>query len=69
MLLVSSEASGKSPRRAPGRVTSTFAVAPAARLGRSQDTSAANSRRPEPESDPDSSGVPFSTAGPASYRP
>lgn len=36
MLLVSSDASAKSPRRAPGTVTSTFAVAPRLSFGRSQ---------------------------------
>lgn len=36
MLLVSSEASAKSPRRAPGTVTSMFAVAPRPSFGRSQ---------------------------------
>jgi hypothetical protein len=41
----------------------------AAKLGKSQDTSAANSRRPEPESGPDRSGVPFSSAGAASGSP
>ena len=40
-LLVSSEASAKSPRRAPGTVTSMLAVAPAARLGRSHVVSSA----------------------------
>ena len=35
ILLVSSDASAKSPRRAPGTVTSTLAVAPGPRLGRS----------------------------------
>jgi hypothetical protein len=44
MLLVSSEASAKSPRRAPGTVTSTFAVAPGPRLGRSQLVSSASVR-------------------------
>ncbi len=46
MLLVSSEASAKSPRRAPGTVTSMFAVAPGARLGRSQLVSSASVRVP-----------------------
>ncbi|WP_419898217.1 hypothetical protein [Roseomonas sp. USHLN139] len=36
MPLVSSEVSAKSPRHAPGTVTSMFAVEPAVRLGRSQ---------------------------------
>jgi hypothetical protein len=36
-LLVASEACAKSPTRAPVTATSAFAVAPAARLGRSQD--------------------------------
>ena len=44
MLLVSSEASAKSPCRAPGTVTSTFAVAPGPRLGRSQLVSSASVR-------------------------
>jgi hypothetical protein len=46
MLLVSSEASAKSPRRAPGTVTSMFAVEPAVRLGRSQVVSSAKLRVP-----------------------
>jgi len=46
MLLVSSDASAKSPRRAPGTVTSTLAVAPSARLGRSQIVSSASIRVP-----------------------
>jgi hypothetical protein len=37
MLLVSSDASAKSPRRAPGTVTSTIAVALGPRLGRPHD--------------------------------
>ena len=36
MLLVSSEASAKSPRRAPGIVTSMLAIAAGPSLGRSQ---------------------------------
>ena len=36
MLLVSSEASAKSPHRAPGTVTSALVVAPGGMLGRSQ---------------------------------
>ncbi len=36
MLLVWSEASAKSPRRAPGTVTSTLAVAPGPKLGKCQ---------------------------------
>jgi hypothetical protein len=36
MLLVSRDASAKSPRRAPGTVTSAFATAPGPRFGRSQ---------------------------------
>jgi hypothetical protein len=49
MLLVSSEASAKSPRRAPATVTSTFAVAPGPRLGRSQVVSSARlPSRPAP---------------------
>lgn len=46
MLLLSSEASAKSPRRAPGTVTSTLAVAPGPRLGRSQLVSSASVRVP-----------------------
>jgi len=64
-----SDACARSPDRAPFTVTSMSAVAPGARLGRSQDTSAANSRRPEPNSAPVSNGVPFSTAGAASGSP
>jgi hypothetical protein len=41
-LLVASEACARSPARAPGTVTSSRAVALAARLGVSQETSAAN---------------------------
>jgi hypothetical protein len=41
-----SDACARSPARAPLIVTSISAVAPGARLGRSQDTSAAKSRRP-----------------------
>jgi hypothetical protein len=61
MLLVSSEASAKSPRRAPGTVRSMFAVAPAARLGRSQVVCSTRLRVPigtERQA--------WSTAGPAS---
>jgi hypothetical protein len=50
-------------------VTSISEVAAGARLGRSQNASAANSRRPEPNSAPVSHGVPFSTAGAASGSP
>jgi hypothetical protein len=64
-----SDAVARSPARAPFTVTSSSDVAPGARLGRSQDTSAANSRRPEPNSAPVNSGVPFSTAGAASGSP
>ena len=60
-----SDACARSPARAPLSVTSISDVAPGARLGRSQDTSAANSRYP----DCGSSGVPFSTAGAASGSP
>jgi len=42
-----SDACARSPARAPFTVTSSSDVAPGARLGRSHDTSAANSRRPE----------------------
>jgi hypothetical protein len=64
-----SDACARSPARARFTVTSISAVAPGARLGRSHDTSAANSRRPEPNSVPVSNGVPFSTAGAASGSP
>jgi len=47
-LLVASEACARSPTRASATVTPTFAVVPAAMLGRSHETSAANSHRPEP---------------------
>ena len=60
-----SDAPARSPARALLTVTSISEVAPGARLGRSQDTSAANSRCP----DCGSSGVPFSTAGAASGNP
>jgi hypothetical protein len=48
MLLVSSDASAKSPRRTLGTATSTLAVAPDARLGRSQlvSSSSASVRAP-----------------------
>ena len=42
-----SDAVAMSPALAPFTVTSSSAVAPGATLGRSQDTSAANSRRPQ----------------------
>ena len=64
-----SAAWARSPCRAPLTTTSSRLVAPGARLGRSQDTSAANSRRPEPNGAPVSNGVPFSTAGAASGSP
>ena len=64
-----SDACAISLARAPFTVTSSSEVAPGARLGRSQDTSAANSRRPEPSSAPVNNGVPFSTAGAASGSP
>ena len=60
-----SDACARSPARAPVTVTSISEVAPGARLGRSDETSAANSRCP----DCGSSGVPFSTAGAASGSP
>ncbi len=60
-----SDACARSPARAPFTVTSISEVAAGARLGRSQDTSAANSRRPEPNSAPVNSGVQFSTSGAA----
>jgi hypothetical protein len=41
-----SDAAARSPARAPFTVTSINDVTPGARLGRSQDTSAPNSRRP-----------------------
>lgn len=44
ILLVSSEASAKSPRRAPGTVTSTLAVAPAALLRRGHCTTGRDQR-------------------------
>jgi hypothetical protein len=44
MLLVSRDASAKSPRRARGTVTSMFAVAPAVRLGRFHVVSSARLR-------------------------
>jgi len=59
-----SDADARLPARAPLTVTSISDVAPGARLGRFQDTSAANSRCP----DCGSSGVPFSTAGAASGK-
>ena len=46
MLLVSSDTSTKSSRRAPGIVTSTLAVAPAARFGGSRVVSSASVRAP-----------------------
>ncbi len=46
MLLVSSDASAKSPRRTLGTATSTLAVAPDARLGRFQLVSSASVRAP-----------------------
>jgi len=55
-----SDASVRSPARAPLTVTSISVVAPGAKLGRSQDTPAANSRCP----DCGSSGVPFSARVP-----
>lgn len=61
-----SDACARSPVRAPFTVTLVSAVAPGAKLGRSQDISAANSRRPEPNSAHVNNGVPFSTAGAAS---
>jgi hypothetical protein len=64
MLLVSSEASAKSPRRAPATVTSMFAAAPAVRLGRSQVASSARLRVPT-----GTAGQPWSTAGAASGSP
>jgi hypothetical protein len=64
-----SDACARSPARAPFTVTSSSDVAPGARLGRSQDTSVANSRRPERNSAPANSGVPFRTAGAASGSP
>gem|GEM_PF-748813 len=54
-----SDACARSLARAPLTETSISDVARGAKLGRSQDTSAANSRCP----DCGSSGVPFSTAG------
>jgi len=50
-----SDPCARSPARAPLTVMSMSAVAPGTRLGKSQDTSAANSRCP----DCGSSGVPF----------
>lgn len=64
MLLASSEASAKSPRRAPATVTSMFSVAPAVRLGRSQVVSSAGLRVPT-----GTAGQAWSTAGAASGRP
>lgn len=46
MLPVSRDASAKSLRRAPLTMTSTFAVAPGLRLGRSRLVSSANVRVP-----------------------
>ena len=64
MLLVSSDASAESPRRAPGTVTSMFAVAPGPRLGRSQQASNASARVPA-----GGEGHPENTAGASSDRP
>jgi len=64
MLLVSSEASAKSPLRAPGAVTSMFAVTPGPRLGRPQVVSSARLRVPT-----GTAGQPQSTAGAASGSP
>ena len=54
-----SDADARSPARAPLTVTSSNEVAPGAKLGRSQDTSAANTRCPES----DNRCLPFGTAG------
>ena len=59
------DACARSPARAPLTVTTINDVAPRARLGRSQDTSAKNSRCP----DCGSNGVPSKTAGAASRSP
>jgi hypothetical protein len=59
-----SDAFARSPVRAPLAVTSIDDVAPGARLGRSQATSAANSRCPT-----GNVGVPQSSAGAASGSP
>ena len=59
----------RSPAHAPFTVTSICTVAPGARLGRSRDTFAAPPHRPEPNSAPVNSGMPFSTAGAASGSP
>ena len=59
-----SEASARSPCRAPGTATSTRCTAPAASYGRSSVVSTANSRWPT-----GSVGVPQSRAGAASGSP
>jgi hypothetical protein len=64
-----SDALASSPACAPFIATSSGAVVPGAYLGKSQDASVANSRRPEPNSAPVTNGVPFSAAGAASSSP
>jgi hypothetical protein len=63
-LLVSSDAPAKFPLRAPGTVTSTFAVAPGLSFGRSQVVSSASARVPA-----GSDGQPNRIAGASSGRP